>query len=95
MSNVLQDREVDRIVETWGDKLWEQLNVDPYPMWDNAVYKLSDVVSLLNKAESKLYEAADFVKESPEEDRLVSLAMAVSELAEHILHQKNRMKEVR
>ena len=88
-------QDVDAMYEASVARQWEELNATPeddFPELGNAIECIESVLKLLSKAEDELYEAAGHVEGSPEYDRIVSLAMSVSDLYDHILDQNQRMR---
>lgn len=88
-------QDVDAMYEAYVARQWEELNASPeddFPEWGNAIECIESALKLLSKAEDELYEAAGHVEGSPEYDRIVSLAMSVSDLYDHILDQNQRMR---
>lgn len=85
-------QDVDAMYEASVAREWEELNEDEFPEWPNAIECIESALKLLSEAEDELYEASGHVEGSPEYDRIVSLAMGVSDLHDHILNQKQRMR---
>ena len=88
-------QDVDAMYEASVAKEWEKLNAtqeDEFPEWNNALDCVETALNLLSNAEDRLYEASRHVEGSPEYDRIVSLAMSVSDLYDHILDQDQRMR---
>lgn len=88
-------QDVDAMYEASVARQWEELNASPeddFPEWGNAIECIENALKLLSNAEDTLYEAAGYVEGSPEYDRIVSLAMGVSDLYDHILDQNQRMR---
>ena len=57
-----------------------------------AIDHVEKAVSFLTKAQAELCKAADYVKNTPEDDRLVSLSMDIEDLESHVNKQLERMK---
>ena len=88
-------QDVDAMWEADAAAEWERINEcesDKYPYWTNAEYKLSDAQKLLSKAEDCLGEAAEYVKDSSQDDRIMSLMDDASKLYDAIYEQLQRMK---
>lgn len=89
--------EVDRLYEAESARLWEELNgteeaeveIDPYP----AFFRMGDAQSHINKAVSKLHDAAETVKGTPYEHRIESLAMALEEVYSYIENEVAYIKK--
>ncbi len=88
-------QDVDAMWESDAAAQWERENAcesDDYPYWCNAEQKLKDAMSMLIKAESLLYKAAEYVKNSTQEDRIVSLADMVTDIDSSVHDQLERMR---
>ena len=92
---IQKDQAVDLMWESDAAAQWERENAcesDNFPYWCNAEQKLKDAISMLYKAESMINQAATYVKNSTQEDRIVSLADSVSDLSGNIHEQWERMR---
>lgn len=88
-------QDVDAMWESDAAAQWERENEcesDNYPYWNNAEQKLKDAISMLYKAESMINQAATYVRNSTQEDRIISLADSVSDLSGNIHDQWEKMR---
>ena len=88
-------QDVDAMWEADAAAEWERINEcesDNYPNWCNAESKLGQAMSMLCKVEEMLNIAADYVAESSQEDRIMSLVDQVNALYDAVYDQKKRME---
>ena len=87
-------QDVDKIVENWQARLWEELNADDpkYNNWYQAISKMGEAVSLLYQATSNLEKATEWTEGTWAENRIASLAEEIDRIAGEVNGQIGAME---
>lgn len=82
-------QDVDKMVEDWQARLWEELNADDsrYHNWQPAISKMREAVSLLYQASSKLEKATEWTEDTWAENRIASLAEEIDRITGEVNRQ--------
>lgn len=82
--DAVYEKELDRAVEEYCGR-------DDNHNWLDAEIELEKAYSFINQAVARIQRGADWIKETPEYDRLCSLAYDLEDLGTDLYHRKEKL----